>query len=275
MDACILRFRSLEILEKHLSYGHHKFEESKPTQLARVTDNWVQRFQEGSVQLQTSQTITPPITTNSTTVCLNKGWAIPERVTRRLTAVQKKFLDKIYDHSEVTGNKASAERAEKDQRSVLKVEEWLLVSTIKSYFSRRTTLKKKGKIKISDGDETTDVNEVTDADEVVDAVGEHDSDIDEEAEEIEAEEINEIWRAKATASIFMAISGLDIQKDKWIAVGYPRGWYPGQFVQFDSEEEEIQVHFLQRSSSNKIGLYGQNCQELVQMCHGYAKVRLL
>jgi len=159
---------------------------------------------------------------------------------------------------------------------VLKVEEWLLVSTIKSYFSRRTTLKKKGKIKISDGDETTDVNEVTDADEVVDAVGEHDSDIDEEAEEIEAEEINEIWRAKATASIFMAISGLDIQKDKWIAVGYPRGWYPGQFVQFDSEEEEeIQVHFLQRSSSNKIGLYGQNCQELVQMCHGYAKVRLL
>ena len=50
MATCILRFRSLDKLERHLNYGRHKFEESKQTQLSRVTDNWVQQFQEGSNQ---------------------------------------------------------------------------------------------------------------------------------------------------------------------------------------------------------------------------------
>lgn len=238
MDACILRFPTLEKLERHLSYGRHKYEETKQTQLSKVTDNWVQRFQEGSIQQQMTLANQDFFSTKST-VCLRKGWAIPKRVTRRLTKAQKTILNKIYDHGEVSGNKASADKAEKELRRVLKPPEWLLVSTIKSYFSRRTALKKKGKITTAEEDMVDD--------------GEDDSESDDEAEESEEDEINEmeeVMRAKATASISAAISGLCIQKDEWIAVGYPRGWYPGQFVQFDSEEEEIQVHFLKRSASN-------------------------
>ena len=65
----------------------------------------------------------------------------------------------------------------------------------------------------------------------------------------EANEV-EIERSSVTASISVAVSGVDIEKDEWIANWYQRGWCSGQFVQFDSEEEEILVHFLHQSSLN-------------------------
>ena len=37
------------------------------------------------------------------------GWAIPERVQRKLTAAQKEFLNKSFDDGEKSGNKVSAE----------------------------------------------------------------------------------------------------------------------------------------------------------------------
>ena len=46
----------------------------------------------------------------------------------------------------------------------------------------------------------------------------------------------------------LAVNGIDIQKDEWIAVAYPRNWFPVQFIQFDPEQEEAQVHFLIRST---------------------------
>ena len=50
----------------------------------------------------------------------------------------------------------------------------------------------------------------------------------------------------------MDISGVevDIQKEEWIAVAYSRKSFPPQFIQFDPEPEEAQVHFLKRSISN-------------------------
>ena len=108
--------------------------------------------------------------------------------------------------------------------------------TIKSYFSRRTALKKKGKI-------TTDTD-IIEADDEADDDDEAEI-MNSDTEDEDSNEHEEIERAKVTASISMVLSGVDIKKDEWIAVGYPRGWYPGQFMQFDPEEEEIQVHFLQ------------------------------
>ena len=60
--------------------------------------------------------------------------------------------------------------------------------------------------------------------------------------------------------IFVAVSGVNVVKDEWIAVAYDRDWYPWQFVKFDEEQEEMQRHFVHRSSSNQItiGLCGQN-----------------
>ena len=54
--------------------------------------------------------------------------------------------------------------------------------------------------------------------------------------------------------IGLAVNGIDIQKDEWIAVAYPRNWFPAQFIQFDLEQEEAQVHHQVRN-----GLCGLNC----------------
>ena len=115
------------------------------------------------------------------------------------------------------------------------------ISTIKSYFSRRTALKKKGKI-------TTDTD-IIEADDEADDDDEAEI-MNSDTEDEDSNEHEQIERAKVTASISMVLSGVDIKKDEWIAVGYPRGWYPSQFMQFDPEEGEIQVDFLQRSASN-------------------------
>ena len=42
----------------------------------------------------------------------------------------------------------------------------------------------------------------------------------------------------------------DLQMDNRIAVGFPCDWYPGQFVSYDEETEEVCVNFLERSATN-------------------------
>ena len=59
-----------------------------------------------------------------------------------------------------------------------------------------------------------------------------------------------IQTSSVTAFISVAVSGVDMEKDECIVVGYPSGWYPGQFVQFDCKKEEININFLYQSSSN-------------------------
>ena len=84
------------------------------------------------------------------------GWAIPERVQRRLTAAQKEFLNKLLDDGEKSGNKVSAEKAKQKMRKQFDPEDYLPVSTIKSYFSRRASKKKKGEIVDDDASEDED-----------------------------------------------------------------------------------------------------------------------
>ena len=42
----------------------------------------------------------------------------------------------------------------------------------------------------------------------------------------------------------------DLQIDDWIAVGFPRDWYPGQFVRYDEETKEVCVNFQEQSATN-------------------------
>ena len=56
-------------------------------------------------------------------------------------------------------------------------------------------------------------------------------------------------RSHITTVISVAVSGVNVVKDEWIAVTYDRDWYPGQFVNFDEEQEEMQIHSVHRSSS--------------------------
>ena len=38
--------------------------------------------------------------------------------------------------------------------------------------------------------------------------------------------------------------------DEWLAIKYPRGWYVGQFVEYDEEDDLILFHFLKKVSSS-------------------------
>ena len=62
--------------------------------------------------------------------------------------------------------------------------------------------------------------------------------------------------------IGLAVNGIDIQKHEWIVIAYPRNWFPAQFIQFDPEQEEAQVHFLIRSmSSTKWFVWPELCRK--------------
>ena len=159
------------------------------------------------------------------------GWAIPERVQRKLTAAQKEFLNKSFDDGEKSGNKVSAEKNKQKMRKQFDSEDYLPVSTIKSYFSRRASKKKKGEI-------------------IDDDVSEDEDEVESEAQSDEIDVDLEKQRAQLDQKIKVAVSGIDIQKDERIAIAYPRNWFPTQFKQFDEEQEEAQVHFLKRSTSN-------------------------
>ena len=69
----------------------------------------------------------------------------PERVTRCFTSAQKSVLNNIYDSGEQSGSRHQ-QKAEA-LRKALKLAEYLPVSTVKSYFSWGTAMKK-GKIPV-------------------------------------------------------------------------------------------------------------------------------
>ena len=149
-----------------------------------------------------------------------------------MTAAQKEFLHKLLGDGEKSGNKVTAEKAKQKMQKLFDPEDYLPVSTIKSYFSRRASKKKKGEI-------------------VDDDVSEDEDKVESEAEsdEIDVKDL-ENQRAELNQKIKVAVSGIDTQKDEWIAIAYPRNLFPAQFKQFDEEQEEAQVHFLKRSTSN-------------------------
>ena len=43
---------------------------------------------------------------------------------------------------------------------------------------------------------------------------------------------------------------LDLQPGDWIAINMVSAWHPAQFIAYDGEQEELQVNFLHRSTSN-------------------------
>jgi len=58
-------------------------------------------------------------------------------------------------------------------------------------------------------------------------------------------------RLRATTVIQHKTNELpNLLQDDWIAVAYPRGWFPGQFIRNDEESGEVYVNFLEKTSSN-------------------------
>ena len=111
-------------------------------------------------------------------------------------------------------------------RKTLKPDGYLPVATIKSYFSKRTQLIKQGKIvddSVKENDENTESDE------------EKEEGSGSESELVEDERI-EKERSHLITVISVAVSGVNVVKDEWIAVTYDRDWYTGQFVKFVEEQ---------------------------------------
>ena len=152
----------------------------------------------------------PSLSTNMTCCtsgskhCLKKVWGIPGRVQRLLTDTQKRLLNKIYHDGKKSGNKLSAAKAEKQLRKTLTPDEYLSVTTIKSYFSQRTQLIKQGKIvddSVEEDDEDTENDE------------EKEEGSDSESELVEDERI-EKERSHIITGISVAVSGVIVVKDE-------------------------------------------------------------
>ena len=77
---------------------------------------------------------------------LGMGWAIPIHHCRQLNDRLQTFLKKLFDDGERTGNKLTAEEVFHEMQNKFSASEYLPVGTIKSYFSRRASQFRTGKI---------------------------------------------------------------------------------------------------------------------------------
>jgi len=94
------------------------------------------------------------------------------------------------------------------------VKDYLPVSTIKSYFSRRAKKVRTGQISV--------LPDSTDSDDEIE---------DEQTNDNESTE-----RENTTLVIQHIINkGPNFLPDNWVAVAFPRAWYPGQFIRDDEE----------------------------------------
>ena len=114
-------------------------------------------------------------------------------------------------------------------------EDFLPLSSIKSYFSRRAKKLKEGKCVLGEiiSDSSPEVEENVEPD---------DPDLDqgENSEEIDAE-----LREKTTSDIISQIEKVpNLQKDEWVAVNMGSVWYPAQFEKYDSDQEELMRKLL-------------------------------
>ena len=276
---CQLAFESVDEMLHHFNFEEHDYVPNS-TQLSSVADKWVDRFSAGdsdSLGPSSSRSVEDTVATvSSGDPPLMKGWAIPQRKQRTLTNLQKNFLNKLFDQGELDGAKVTGENALTLMKEELDPDQFLPLESIKSYFSRRAKKLCQGKTKIGElfPEDVDDVEkkqskkrdqkkaqdkieedkedeEVEEEEEGVEEEGDEEEE-DESEEEIEVNENESEEQRKQTVSQILASTASvpDLLPDDWIAVDVGSTWFPGQFVEFDAESEELQVNFLNRSPSN-------------------------
>ena len=127
------------------------------------------------------------------------GWAIPICNCRQLNDRQRIFLNKLFDDGERTGNKVTAEEVFQEMLNKFSASEYLPVRMIKSYFSRRASQFRTGKVILDD---------------------EIDCEIDEDHYELQTEGIE----CDCERAVITTVEAVEyqpaLQKDEWIAVAY-------------------------------------------------------
>ena len=128
------------------------------------------------------------------------GWAIPICNCRRLNDRQQTFLNKLFDDGERTGNKLTAEGVFQEMQNKFSSSEYLPVGTIKTYFNRRASQFRTGKITL-------------------------DCEIGEDDYELQMEDI-ECDHERAVITTIEAVECQpDLQKDEWVAVANETNWF--------------------------------------------------
>ena len=162
---CIKSFTSVDQMLQHLDTEKHEFEKTSASSMDKVKDNWVSRFCLNNDERSASTSKFQDTCSDSTSgMPLNMGWAIPKRNCRRLTNDQKNFLNKLFDDGEKNGCKETPESTLIKMRQQFTPKDYLPISTIKSYFSRRAKNIRTGKIvadkedKDEESDEDSDEN---------------------------------------------------------------------------------------------------------------------
>ena len=133
---------SVEDFQEHLDFGVHDYSIIRPTELAKVTDKWVQMHQIEKTTIHAPTVTEEQIDAVEGSV-LPMGCAIkPERVARRHSAKLKSFLDELFDEGEKTKNKCTPKKVLNFMRKTLDIEDIIPNQSIKSYFSRRAFVKR-------------------------------------------------------------------------------------------------------------------------------------
>ena len=136
----------------------------------------------------------------------------------------------MFDDGETTGNKLKTEEVFQKMQNKFSGSEYLPVDAIKSYFSRRTSQFRTGKI-------TQDVD--------------IDCEIDEDDYELQTTDI-ECDRERAVITTVEAVNFQpDLQKDECVIVTYETNGFPGQFIQAVKETKEVEIYFLHGSDTYK------------------------
>ena len=76
---------------KHLDFGKHEYQATKSSRLAKVKEQWVQRFVGESADSRTLPGCSKDVDIQIGVVaenCLEMGWAIPKRAFRRYEIYQ-------------------------------------------------------------------------------------------------------------------------------------------------------------------------------------------
>ena len=143
-EMCVKSMKSCEELQYHLDFEQHEYCKKDATQLLKVKDRWVEMFQVERVTHHQQQPV--PSTSNEDHYypILPMGWAIkPNRVFRRYTEKQKKFLQNLFDDGERTHKKCTAKKALEQMRNEFETIELLPETSIASFFTRRNASKAK------------------------------------------------------------------------------------------------------------------------------------
>ena len=111
------------------------------------------------------------------------------------------------------------------------------VTTTKSYFSKRASQFRIGKITLDDN---------------------NDCEIEKDDYEPQTTD-TECERERTVIKIVEAVECQpDLQKDKWVAVAYETNWFYGHFIHSNkAKTQEVKIHFLQHVNH---GLFGQSFQ---------------